>query len=371
MNNNFLKNNILYYDLQISNLSNLPQRLSFSEIRGSEILNNPTEFYVAPSRFSIASVKIPIMKALVNLAQTDVNQLAYSFTMSYNGINYQQFVEFIPENKLITAPVLVNSLNLSNPYYFIYSYQHFINLLNTALTSCFIGLKNAVGSTFTFTNSNIYFDFDITSAIPNLVADLTQYDDNISSGRITLYCNEYLSTLLSSFMLYTYEYNEPNGKHAQLRIFGLPNDSNVMNFDTYNAYSMYSAYSVVNLWNCISCIRITTTLPIASSIISPPKLIFSDSNNLNNTQNSNLTSAILTDFAINDIYGYVSGGSIDYTATGLLRFVEMFSEHPIYAITLDFYFVLKNGIEIPIYLEPNTSSNIKLNFRNKILGLSS
>ena len=368
--------NHLYYDLSVINTSNQLLPLSFKEDRSTPFIKNASEWYMSVLKFQIDTAgTAPLMIPLIDFSSgnTDVNKTAYSFTMTKmvgaTEIFQQEYVIYVPENKMFNPPPYVSTTFAENEYYFLNSFQSFVDMLNTALINCWNNLKTkvvAAGGTMPGTVPNIYFDFDIINCLPNLVADIAQYDDT-DSTKIKIYCNTKLHPLLSSLMFNTYALDSQNGKEAQFRLFAMSNDSNVLQFEAYNAFVNYAAYSVAGLWTIISSIVITTqVIPTFSTLVSPTKIA---SNTLSTTINGNPSLNIITDFDCQTGYDIVSGGLVSYTATGQYRLIELSSESALSSIDLQFFYKTKYGRLIEMKLHPSAKANVLLLFRHKSLGI--
>jgi hypothetical protein len=124
-------------------------------------------------------------------------------TYTYNSIDYSQSapVVYIPEDKTapLPPPPYVKQ-DFSIKYYYIYNYRHFVDMINTALSTSFENLRDALpkigGASPIDATVAPYLDFDPLTNRIILHADQTFYDDTWAalSGvqTIKVYLNERL-----------------------------------------------------------------------------------------------------------------------------------------------------------------------------------
>lgn len=367
----------LYYDLSVVNTTSELVTLSFKEDRSMPFIKNASEWYMTPVKFQIDTASTaPLMVPLMNYdsGNTDINKTDYTFTMAYmvSGtlISHQEYVIYDPENKTHTVPPYVSTSFAESEYYFIMNFQTFIDMLNTCLVNCWNNLKTkvlAAGGVMPGSAPNIYFDFDVVNCLPNLCADIAQYDDT-NPALIKVFCNKTLHPLLASMKFNNYYSSSVvNGMNDQIRIYPLPNNSNVIQFDSFNALVSYSAYSVAGLWTVISSIVITTQIiPACNTLVSPTKQI---GQGLSTTLNGNPSLSMVTDFDCQSGYDIVTGGLVSYIASGQYRLIDLMNEGPISSMDLQFFFRTKHGSLIPMKLHPTAHANILILFRHKSLGI--
>ena len=99
----------IYMDLSVLNVDDgtkglKPTHLIFSQTRDKAIITDPSSYYCSIIRFNINTVCLPIMQPSVLLGQTDITKLAYSFTLSCNGQDSQQYIKFAPQDLTAELP---------------------------------------------------------------------------------------------------------------------------------------------------------------------------------------------------------------------------------------------------------------------------
>ena len=68
-----------------------------------------------------------------------------SLTYTYDNVDYiQSFpIVYVPEDKTAPLPPPTVKHDFSSKYYYIYNYRHFIDVINTALSTSFANLRAA------------------------------------------------------------------------------------------------------------------------------------------------------------------------------------------------------------------------------------
>lgn len=139
------------------------------------ILFNPQDYYCSVVRFQVSGTNIPILIARIQpYPNQDANQTIYSVGMGYNGgFSPETFVRYVQYDftyPIPTPPMVAGATVDYTPYYYIYQYQTFLNMINTALAAALSGLPSwpAGLSTVTITAS-----LAANTPIPNPTSILT------------------------------------------------------------------------------------------------------------------------------------------------------------------------------------------------------
>lgn len=360
-----------YYDLDIINNDttglNEPQALRFSEIRNSPYLMSPENYFLTVARFSIETPSLPVFIPQAQVGQTDPNLLIYSFTLTYKQYEYQQYIRYIPTD--LSQPVAgppITFQDLTSNYYFVYTYQQWIMMVNAAFSEAYNGLLtlvNAGGDSLPSPNPP-FFEFDPQAYLCILDVDEAGYSNTLSNP-IKLYANSPCFTLFNSFQAVYYGYGGiTNGKNFQFVIANI-NGTNILTLPTYNAIQMYQEGSTVALWNPIASLVFTTALlPVIPELVSVPK-IFNVSSRLYNSGNNANIQPILTDFTVDFAPQNTYKPNLVYTPSGEYRLIDLYGTSPLSAIELSVFWKDNFGGLHPFYLNSGCSANIKLMFRRK------
>lgn len=335
--------------------------LRFLEHRSTPFLDSPQDYYASIIRFKIDTLSLPVMQAQAQIGQSDVNKLNYSFTMSYDGQTFQQFIEYAPADLSASLPQPpLTTQDLSTGYYNMYSYQHFIDLCNVALQDCFTGLNALVTLPTTLAP---WITFDTTSKDITFNVDAAAFADSVSDP-IELFMNASCHSLFSSFQCtYFGDVGIEDGKNFQF-VLKNRNQTNVYELDigsvTYNILHAYQEDDCVALWNPVQSIVIcSSTLPIEGTMIASPKIFNSAMTSYNSSQN--VSTPILSDFQASEM---LFRSYVEYSPY-YPRLIEMYSRTSQSSISIECYWMDVYNNMNPLMLPPNCSANIKIAFYKK------
>lgn len=125
---------------------NWPQLARAQRTYNQPIIDNPEKYSLSITRFDIDSSLIPVLFFRIEdgAAQNNVDLGVYQISVvSELGGNYTQNVIYNPNYtgtaNLPQPPSLRpdNRQDLQNPYYYVYSYQHMVDMINSALFAAF------------------------------------------------------------------------------------------------------------------------------------------------------------------------------------------------------------------------------------------
>lgn len=199
------KDDHIYYNIEIRkdpNL-NLPVPARYIDRRADPILDIPEEYHLSIVRATIPGEYIPLF-IYPNIGAEGskvVDNTKFSVTLSTGGNDYRQFIVYVSPN--IFYP------STSERYYYIYSFQGFINMINTALLGAFNALKAAnPGNTVT---QAPYMIYDNKTFLVSLIVQ-PQYINNVQ-----IFFNDRLYSLFESFNVIYGNFGSlaPNGKNVE------------------------------------------------------------------------------------------------------------------------------------------------------------
>jgi len=140
--------NHIYYNLQAYNNDTIGSSQSvpvrFTETRTSTILANPSEYFLSIIRFHLDTPNLPLFlptpetSTVYNPTQ-NINQLVYQIAIYKGGTtDAPDIIPIMFNPQLNTSnnnpPPAVLDLNaLSNPYYFVYQFQDFLDMINLSI----------------------------------------------------------------------------------------------------------------------------------------------------------------------------------------------------------------------------------------------
>lgn len=326
-------NDDIYVDLLLANSlqtsKNQRVPVQFMQNQSQPILKNTSGYKLSIIRFALDTETLPVFVPIMQPSST-VNTI-YSITMQYNGVYYQQFMQFQPQN--------VNPID-PDEYYYVYNYQYLVYLMNQCLLSCLEGLAN---KTSLLTTEPPTLAFDIDTQKCTMIINDTYYGYN-ESNKINIFMNFSMYTLLASI---------PNVV-VNTDIGGMDYQLNIL--ISQDKTMLAQEYSTVPLWNPISSVVFTTNLIPVYSSSTPPIQIYTNGTLSNNSSTSNFLN-IVTDFVGSDLT-FVP--YIQY-ASQIYRFLSLKPNAEIRNIDLQVFWLNKNnGILKPLYLNVGGSCQMKL-----------
>jgi len=376
----------IYYNITILNSDNgssPPPEVVFNEIRNSPYLNNPQDYYMSVVRFSLETPTLPVFIPQAELNQTDPNKLVYTITLSWEdaatSINYiqQTNIVWVPQNSNEPTPAPpIKFQDLTSTHYYCYSYQWFVDRINTAFTTCFNALNAqvvAAGKALPSANPPI-MEWDIPGYKGILDCDVSGYDLNMDTSSsvmkpIKIFFNAPMYNLFSSFESYNLGYNNVTfGRNFQIRVRSVNGLNYLLMPAGWTALQTYQEYATTPLWNPVQSLVFTTSLlPVVPELTSVPKVFGSDSKFYNVGNNSNITS-VLTDFEVGLITGSEYKPNVQYTPQAEYRLVDLFGNNPLSALEIRVFWKDSWGNLIPFTLNSGCTASIKIMFRRKDFG---
>ena len=370
----------LYLDLQITNvnnLDNLPAILSFTETRTTPILINPQDYYMSVVRFSLDTPSLPIITPTIQYNQANRNLTIYSVTLSWTNpvapnqtFTKQSYLQYLPQDLISPLPVPPSSTptkiqDNSTGYYYIYSYQYWIYLINKTFTTCYNALLaqvTAAGLVLPTTHAPV-MSYDTQTNIAILNCDLAGYNDTVTN-HINIFFNFPLYQLFSSFPFYLTSQTSTTGSNVQLQTNTFGN-ANTIQFPsttpTYTAIQVFQEYSTVSLWSPVtSIVFCSSTLPIVPTQVASPILILNGNVIGSNGNNAN-QAPVITDFIADGMYK----PTLLYEPSAQYRLVSMTGNRPVYTIDINVYWKDITANLIPFRLTAGSGATIKILFTKK------
>ena len=354
----------IYLDMVTKNVGyeNQPIDLHFSETRGHNIVNDAASYSVAVARFSIDTLSLPVWIPLVQTGQPNVNLSVYSFTMTYKDFTHQQYLQFLPQDSTILAPQPPTDVqDMSSEYYFVHSFQYVVDLLNNTFKQALAGLKTKVeaGGDSLPTNTAPWFSYDPSSSELILNADENGFEETLMNP-ISVYMNDAMHKLISSFQTYNYSVGATNGMQYKFRIYNSHGQNRMELANDLNVLLMFQEYPCTGQWSPIESLLFTSSnLPIRKSLV-PKGTIFGGGAQPGSSF-SDLEIATLTDFIISQESGKESRGSIEMVPY-FYRKIDLTSHSSVNAVHISVFWKDVYGNIYPIKLPSGTSATIKLVF---------
>jgi hypothetical protein len=310
-------------------------------------LDDPRDYFGSVIRFSIPIDQIPIFVFPVNPTQNNPNVSNYVIEVNGNPAN----VVYTPNNNLPPptasgGPIFFSMTDQQSQYYFVYSVQQMINMINTALNAAFVAAGSPGGTApfYIYTPTTQLISLVVAQAFLSAAATITL------NGPLKLYLSSFQYTTLSDPVTGPYSYT-----HV---LTPTP-------FGQTTPFIYSEEYNAMDLWIDPRKLVITSnSLPIvgeASPVTIGPL-----------TPNGTATSLpIITDFVLS--FDNISDFSsvVTYVPTSQYRLFDMTPAGPIYRVNMNFYWQAENGFLYPLLLSPGNGITVKVGFFRKDLYLKS
>jgi len=371
----------LYYTIQVKNNNTgfdingnpteppIPVPIVFQETRSNPYINPAGDYYMSVLSFEVDTEAIPLFICDAVPGSDDINQTPYYITILNNTSNIavQGNISWVPEDNTAVIPPQPVPDNYDNyPYYYAYTFQHFINLVNNILLS--------LAKKISITNPPFLVLKDNQLS---LVGELTNF--NSSNPRaFTIFFNTELYNLFSSLPAKKIpELSQPIGtlKQCNYQLIMQPyaSGSNLKTVytsltfpltDGYTAIYSDAEYSPFPFWNPVDSIVFTTQqLTAVPELIAKP--VAFGPNNIENVGTNAESYYILTDYSSPLKTGTEYKPNISYQPIAEFRLCDLYGDQALNALRISVFWKDKFGEIHPLYLEAGGTAYIKILFRKK------
>jgi hypothetical protein len=365
------------------------QHLVFNETRAAPYLINPEEHFMSIMDFSVESPTLPVFIAQPILGGNPDDTI-YTVTLISNGVSQQSPVKWKPQDFNIIQPQTINQSDIFNPYYYCYSYQHFINCINGTLET----LASALGLT-----SPPYLEFNPVTNLITIAGAITIYrtaSDGTLLGSGTTDCGIYLNSELSNILatLPTVYVANTLGNDIDYQVL-LSTGSDVLgtqpfivNVRTNTLTASADVYAIQEIpslayWSPVKSIVFKTSLlNVIPEVIATPVIYGQDNNtystsqiavrgssnyiltSYSNNQNAEVLN-VLIDYVVPQVIGTEYKPYIFYEPTGEYRLTSLYGKVPVNQIDISVFWKNFRGDLIPFTLGIGCTASIKILFRKK------
>lgn len=373
-----------YIDCQVVNNSNTyePQPIIYNQIKTSNIIDRASDYYLSIVKWSMFSNLPQIIPHLqlsygafpnipytgetiysVNIGYGETQQTA---TFSPSGV---RTVYFTPENGYITTPKYQPTQTelYSNPFFYIYSVENFLKMVNKALEECFVwaqgeftGLTDAVSPRIVWNNN--------TNKLNIIVSK--EFVEGITSNTFYISMNTPLYNLFDTFPSFCNTYSTTITTSNNF-VFNLYDNYGVQSFSDPNPsgepivlYTFSQQASSVTSWCPVENLLFTTSLiPINSEFSGIPQYLGPYIGGNNSAQN---LTAVLTDFTIPLETGTeYSRTLLYYIPTAEYRLIDLLGDQPLNNLNIQVFWKDKIGLLHPCTLKLGQTANIKILLRKR------
>ena len=370
----------IYFDLTLKNFQSTTQEsnpLIFNERRNTSFLPNSGEYYMSIIRFQLDTYSLPVFVADIQPNQGNSNLMIHSVTLEYVtalGVKTSAgptYLNWNPVNKYINTPIPPssnpNGMQTDSPYYYAYSFEHLVSLVNSALLTNMNLLKVAVGGIGGIDPP--FLGWDEVNKIASIYADVDHFNITAATARINIYFNRPLFALFNSFMHYKYNINSTNNQIYQMRMEnnnGLNLTADELLPGNHTWIKLTQEYSTISNWTPVSSIVFTSnTLPINQSQLSSPIII--NNGVLVSSNENNAFASIITDLVSDEL---CYRPNLLYNPTSEYRLIDLRGNQPLNNIDISVYWKDKYGKLNQFLLYSGGSCTIKLLFRKKTFNLA-
>jgi hypothetical protein len=302
-----------YYNMFYTNTTTGWLPLKFIANLNVPFISKCSDYNLSVARFVIPNQDTPLIYFKSN---------SYKITMTYSTFSASQYVIYTPRASNVT----------NQP---VYEMQHWIDMLNTALTACYTALNILVTLPV---GSAPYFVYDNVTELISLVA-LKGYAST-EVAPINIYMNVSLYQKIGGFPTIETGISD---KEFLLYI------SNTLDNEYSTSYYKMTqqAPSIDNMIDFIGLV-FTTSIPIKSEYIG-----------------TDINNPILTDYSVLDVNMHTYNNDVVYAAATPYRQTQLLSDAPLQQFSIDVWWQTNDGSLHPISVAPNKSANIKLMFLKK------
>jgi hypothetical protein len=347
-----------YLDISVfnNNVNHSAVPLVINQTRLSSYLKAPENYFGSIVFFQLGTASLPVWLCEVQVGQSNVNLSIYSFSLSYGGFTATSPLIYVPEDTTIQPPQIpLTSQDVSNAYYYVYTIQQFIDMINTTLSSAFTSLA---GMTALPTAIPPYFTFDVNTSLFTFHGDSAGFNQTLGAS-IQIYMNNPLLTLLNSFPVKT----DINGTYLKIT----DTHNNIFpNFEGlgYSQIQIYQESTTINFLNPVKSIVFTTSmLPIVPENTNPPLLFGSNSIDAFTSSSNNLSN-IITDFHVDVTNLNTYKENVVYEPA-VYRLFDMYGSEPLTSYELRVYWQNNYNHLTPFLLSAQTGCSIKIMFRRR------
>lgn len=358
-----------------------PVEATYNVTKTDPILDRCSDYYCSIVRFDIPLDQIPlaICPIIPNQSNPDLTPLIIGIEYGVTGglgSRYPVNVNYFNQNPL-TPPIQNQPTQIVTPYYYIYSYQNFINMFNAALSTSWVesGLATLFPHYFA-----PYFYFDPTTnlislIVPKCFVTLTSPATHIP----TIFMNSALNTYLDAFNVTYRFYDSPQGNDVYFILSAnntpdhffypggvlVPTATDPATTDPAVPYyyKFTQEYSVLEYWLSLRKILVTSSnIPIRSEYLPSGGIANVNDNGIN------ATFPVISDFVPNIGESAGSSRSIaHYLPSAQYRLVDMVSDNSLQNVDIRLYWQDDDGNIYPLELSVFQQANLKILFTRKSL----
>lgn len=390
----------IYYNVRYNNAFNGVDSSASNNtainITTSNILEKQSDYECAVDYWSIRG-QIPVMIMKINAGtNTDINATPYGFCFRYGGIDYAQNIIYTSDQAVPNLPRSPNDNNgiqdLTNNYYYIYTFQKFIDLMNTAMEGAYTAF-NAVNAGIH--SSAPFFQYEEKTGLISLIAEYSYSSGNVGN-KAEVFVNSLLFNYVESIKVLFLGYNQANNKDFKFD-FTLRKGNSLGYAIPPNAITnppdhiiLSQEYDLRYLWCDIKQIIITSSSistreeylpssvnPQAFNLVkrAPPITIFPPPpfNNVNSISllNNEFNPTKKTVLSFFDIDLTTEANTVSWRQyikydPKIKKYMDLVNDSPLNQVNIEVNMITGDGTILPLQVPSEAQFNIKFQFRKKI-----
>jgi len=326
------QNRIQYYDV-LQSYTGANSQMRYYQQLSQALVDNASNYYLSVDRFNIPMSNVPIF-----IFNPSTNY--YTVELVYNNIGSG------PVSLVYDPPELLPQT--SAYYYYVYSYNKMIGMLNTALSTAFTILDGLV--TLPAGSIAPWFEIDPITHIMCLVAQVNFYAKTLTTP-IKIFTN----TNLQKFTVGIPLSNNPavtNGRNVLFTIADYKNNTRVSSPSAFYVMSSeYGSQTLIN-WNvAVGFVFVSDTIPV-----NPEYLPIVKGQNLLNAQK------IVANFDFINTSDMTKGLVAQYVLQSPYKKMNLIGNNAIHSVDITVYWYDNLNNFYPIYLRQDETMSIRLLF---------
>ena len=373
---------VFYFNGEVLNSSVVDDGLGdpvikFSDYRLDNIVADASEYHMSIVKWNAdIGANLPLFIPIISSGNTTVYSITMDVKVGGGNAIIRQFINYVSESAL--TPISTTQ-QFNDKYYWIYSYQNWVDCVNTTLQACFTNLQ-AQMQTFwgNFTTKCPKMMYDSATNKFSLYTDCYGFGDaDRTSLGLTrdesffIYFNNNMTNLFKNFPnQYTPFVDETTGSTNKIIIqnkLGQNIVTDTSNSDNTKYYVTTQEWASTDSWTPISGIVFrTNTIPVTGELISTANQIGSPSGFSIITQSP--TDDIITDISLSLVDGaHDYKQFLTYSPEGQYRLIDLCKGHGNIK-TIDFNIGWKckyNGQIYPCTMPSLGYASIKIMFVKK------
>lgn len=362
--NRFDQDNV-YYNVEFLGQPTQPfqqvQQMIYDTTLNESLISNAENYYMSVIDFAIPLSSVPLMIFPIapNSGLTNASLLNLNFVV--NGAIQPTFnVVFVPE-RLDQAQPNQNdpTTQIITPYYFIYSYESMINMLNTTLNNAFLDMQTNFPAIAQSLVKAPYFIYEPSTQLIKLITHISYATNTSPADIVLIQINDDLQTYLQGF---SYNFLKRNGLgYSQFNITSYGDNGYPVNVfpATITGYiESIESYVSIGSWSDLKKIIISSnSLPVAGESIQRG----ASQQNIFNPQ------FILSSFTPQVENAGDQRSTIYYNSSSQYRLIDITNNTEIRRIDITIYWEdFKNNWYL-MDLQPNDNASVRLFFGKKDL----